>query len=240
LADAGAGRLPVTRGRADAAAAVDETCPRCGARRAPEQEFCVECGFQLPDVKGRVPSLRRRWIARFGWYPGDWVWVSLLTLVVAVAGAAVAIAATADDGSGNGSTVVAQRPTTAPPPVPQTTTRQTVTRAGKTTTRTVTTPAPPPPNGRTAWPAGRDGWTNVLGSYPLSDGRGPAEAAARRAANRGLPEVGVLVSSAYSSLHPGYYVVFSGVYTTPAEADAALATAHAGGFAGAYSRQIAQ
>jgi hypothetical protein len=50
----------------------------------------------------------------------------------------------------------------------------------------------------------------------------------------------VLDSSDYSSLHPGYDVVFSGVYSTPAEAAAALATAHAAGFEGAYTRQISR
>ena len=51
-----------------------------------------ECGDALPVVPARLASMRRRWIARIGWYPGDWVWVSLATLVVAAAGAAVAIA----------------------------------------------------------------------------------------------------------------------------------------------------
>ena len=72
--------------RETAIAAADETCPRCGARREQDQRYCLDCGLQLPEVTGRLPSLRRRWIRRFGWYPGDWVWVSLLTLVVAVGG----------------------------------------------------------------------------------------------------------------------------------------------------------
>src|SRR5207237_3436 len=63
----------------------------CGAAREPDQRYCLECGLALPRVQGRLPSLRRRWIRRVGWYPGDWIWVSLLTLVVAAAGAASAI-----------------------------------------------------------------------------------------------------------------------------------------------------
>jgi hypothetical protein len=246
----------VRRRRTEALAAVDEACPRCSAPRDPAQEFCVECGFQLPPARGRVPSLRRGWLRRFGWYPGDWIWISLLTFLVAAAGAAVAIAATSNGGSSGGSTVVAPPPvqatstTATPPPPPATTTTTTTTTRATTTTvahtTTAKTPPPPPPttttapNGETSWPAGENGWTNVLISYPTSDGTAVPAAAALRAAHRGLPQVGVLDSSDYSSLHPGYDVVFSGVYSTPAEAAAALATAHAAGFEGAYTRQISR
>ena len=79
-------RLMSTRAaeRETAIAAADETCPRCGARREHDQRYCLDCGLPLPAVTGRLAALRRRWIRRFGWYPGDWVWVSLLTLIVAV------------------------------------------------------------------------------------------------------------------------------------------------------------
>ena len=53
----------------------------------------------------------------------------------------------------------------------------------------------------------------------------------------GLPQVGVLVSKKYASLHPGYYVVFSGVYDNFADAQTA-ATAASGKFPSAYARQI--
>src|SRR5205814_1515606 len=71
-----------------------DTCPRCGATRDPDQRYCLDCGLELPAVNGRLPGLRRRWIRRFGWYPGDWVWMSLLTLLVAIAGASTAIVLT--------------------------------------------------------------------------------------------------------------------------------------------------
>ena len=110
--------------RETAIAAADETCPRCGARRQRDQRYCLDCGLPLPAVTGRLASLRRRWIRRFGWYPGDWVWVSLLTLVVAVAGAAAAIALTASTASANGPTFVATSPVSVaqPSPVPTSTT----------------------------------------------------------------------------------------------------------------------
>jgi septal ring-binding cell division protein DamX len=103
-----------------------------------------------------------------------------------------------------------------------------------------TTPAPAAKNGRFVWPRNRNGWTIVLVSYPKTNGRPSALQTADRAARAQLDQVGVLDSSLYASLQPGYYVVFTGVYPTKADADAAVATARQAGFGGAYSRQIAR
>jgi len=63
-------------------------------------------------------------------------------------------------------------------------------------------------------------------------------ARARRAKQSGLKAVGVLVSSQYSSLHPGYYVVFSGIYRSQSEAAAGVSVAHAKGFPDAYQTRV--
>ena len=219
--------------RATAVAAIEETCPRCGARRTPDQEYCVECGLELPVVTGRIASLRRRWIRRFGWYPGDWAWASLATLAVAIAGAAVAIALTRGDGS--------SAPAVAPPPVttaPATTTTGTATTPGK--PKPTAPPPPAQPNGSVTWPANRNGWTIVLASYPRTTGRLAAVGLAHEAAKKGLDQVGVLDASLYASLQPGYDVVFSGIFGSNEEAQSALPGAHQAGFSGAYPRQIAR
>jgi hypothetical protein len=215
--------------RAEALAAVDGLCPRCGGRRGRRQEYCVECGLRLPSVQGSVPALRRRWIRIFPWYPGDWVWVSLLMLLVAAAGGAVAIAFGAESSSDTSTTSVAPVPraarTTAPLP-----------QAGSSGQ---TSPARSA-NARASWPAGRRGWTIVLFSYPSTTGTTAAYSTAARAAHQGLPEVGVLDSGRFASLHPGYYVVFTGVYSTAPEAEAALRSVRAAGFSSAYTRQISR
>ena len=65
--------------RDTAIAAADETCPRCGARaRAATSATASTAACGCPSSPAGSPSLRRRWIRRFGWYPGDWIWVSLL------------------------------------------------------------------------------------------------------------------------------------------------------------------
>jgi hypothetical protein len=79
----------------------------------------------------------------------------------------------------------------------------------------------------------------VLASLPESSGRAAAVAAGQKASQAGLSEVGALNSSDYSSLHPGYWVVFSGIYDTLDEARSGLDTARAT-YPQAYTRQIAQ
>jgi hypothetical protein len=56
--------------------------------------------------------------------------------------------------------------------------------------------------------------------------------------NAGLPQAGVLDSSDYSSLNPGYYVAFSGIYDTLAQARSGLQNARSKGFPLAYVRQV--
>jgi hypothetical protein len=224
---------------------LDLLCPRCGAAREPEQEFCLECGLRLPTTSGRLARARRTWVKRLGWYPGDWIWTTLLTLVVAAAGAAIAIVSTRDARSSNGATVVATLPsvpvTTPPPTAPQTVDTTTLPTPPEPTTTGGKPKPKPPANGRTPWPAGRTGWTVVLESLPATQtGLRTARTRATRAAGGGLPEVGVLVSARYSTLHPGYYVVFSGIFDTRAEAESTLRAATSAGFSAAYVRQIAQ
>lgn len=82
--------------------------------------------------------------------------------------------------------------------------------------------APESPSGVAEWPVGEDGWTIALASVPQTGGRTPALARARAARAKGLTAVGLLDSSRYASLHPGYWIVFSGVYASEAEATSAL------------------
>lgn len=223
----------------------DTVCPRCGAPRTPDQEYCLECGLKLPPTSGGLVRLRSGWVRRLGWYPGDWVWTTLLAFLVAAAGAAVAIALTTHGASSNtGTTFAATTPnaplttpaTTAPVPTVDTSTLPTPPEP------TTTAPsAPQPKNGATPWPPSQSGWTVVLESEPATPvGRTRANARAQQAVKAGLTEVGVLVSSRYSSLHPGYLVVFAGIYDSRSQAQSTLNAAYAAGFSSAYVRQIAQ
>jgi hypothetical protein len=82
--------------------------------------------------------------------------------------------------------------------------------------------APIGPSGVADWPSDEDGWTIALATVPQTSGRTVAVTRARAARAKGLPQVGVLDSSRYASLHPGYWIVFSGIYSSEAEATSAL------------------
>jgi hypothetical protein len=213
-------------------------CPRCGTPHGPDQEYCLECGHRLQPRGGFLGSFSALWRARFGSYPGDWVFPVLLGFVIAAAGAVAAIVLA--DAGAEDQTIVA---TEGGPPHSPTTSRVTSTVAlptvptGTPTAPPATTTAPRP-GALVSWPVGQSGHTVVLESIPTPSGRGLAVARAREAARAGLPQVGVLESSRYSSLHPGYYVVFSGIYTSRAQAERGQAAAAAKGFRNAYAREI--
>ena len=123
-------------------------------------------------------------------------WALLIAFVAAAAGAVAAIAATRDEKA------------PAPPIV--------ATGGSVVATRPASGPA------LALWPAKTDAWTIVLQSIPKAQGRSDAVSVASAARQRGLPRVGILDSGRYASLHPGYWMVFTGVYDTQPDANGAL------------------
>jgi hypothetical protein len=132
----------------------------------------------------------------------SWGRRALATGVVALVGAAAAVALTERDADAT----------------------DVVTAIGGFATAPQSTTGEPPvgPSGVAEWPVEQEGWTIALASLPQTSGRAPALGRARTARAKGLPQVGVLDSSRYASLHPGYWIVFSGVYSSEAEATSAL------------------
>ena len=115
--------------------------------------------------------------------------------LLACAGAAVAIAVTADDAG-----------------------------AGRVLTATGGSVTAPHARGRAGsrlavWPRVRSGWTIVLASIPKASGRDEAVAVAQQARTRRPRRVGVLDSSRFASLRPGYWMTFSGAVPERARRD---------------------
>jgi hypothetical protein len=180
-----------------------QACPACGRRLEPGQEYCIECGARIPRPHGLIGALAGWWRSHLPAYPGDWIWPSLGALVVAAAGATIAIVATGG--------------ASARPPRTLTATSALVEPS--------TTVAARPGRGRVIpWPR-ENGFTITLATFPVAGGGSAAKARAARALAAGLPQVGILLSSNFASLHPGYYVVFTGIFASQDDAAAALSTA---------------
>jgi hypothetical protein len=216
-------------------------CPRCGAAAQPGQEYCLGCGGRLGQQPDGPVERASTTVAEQHDWAGAWLVPALLGLVIAVLGTGAAIAISGDGeeksaiptATGGSLTVTGGTPTlTAPEP-----TTPTETTAPATTTPTTTTGLPPANPAAVTWPRDRRGWTIVLLSLPQTNGRDAAAAQAKKARDGGLRRVGVLDSSRYASLHPGYYVVFQGVYADEAAAASALQRARSV-FPSAYQREI--
>jgi hypothetical protein len=213
-----------------------DVCPACGTAAEPDQEYCLRCGARI-DPGRRLSSFGYAWERRIGRYPGDWVFASLVLLLVAAGSATAGIVANRDTGPSIGSrTIVATSPVVTAPPAPP---------APTTTTATPTAPRrqppaatkPKPTSELAAWPA-RDGYTVVIASIPArGTGLADATAKAKEALGKGVKGAGVLDSGKFASLHPGYYVVFAGVYATLQQAENA-ARRTASRYPNAYARQV--
>jgi hypothetical protein len=169
--------------------------------------------------------------------PGSWVWPVLLLLVLGTLGALAAVAVARGDET---ETVVATRVRVV----------HLVRRPAPTTTALVPTrPANVEPlvqptvraRNRPAliqWPRA-DGYTVVLESVRATDAA-TARQAARRALAKGLTHVGIIDSRRFSSLAPGFLVVFTGVFDSAASAAGHIAEARGAGFQSAYEREISR
>jgi hypothetical protein len=103
--------------------------------------------------------------------------------------------------------------------------------------RTVTVERPSPgPSRPGTWPVDRAGYTVIIAS---TASRAAAEAQARRATDRGWA-AGVLYSSDFSTLRPGYWVAFTGYYRTAREARSAAGDVRSAGYGDAYARYVSR
>ena len=171
-------------------------------------EACPRCGASLAAGQEYCVECGHRHLPRRN--RAHWLWPASAAALVAAAGAAGAIAAGANDSSG--STIVALTPLRSLPP-------------------------PPAPSGKLVrWPRW-NGYTIVLAAVPSRGGAIAARTRALAAVAAGVPDVGVLDSSRFSSLHPGYWIVFSGRYRSLDDALTGLpkAAKHA---RGAYAQEI--
>ncbi len=214
-------------------------CPDCGAVVEPFQEYCLVCGARLSETGSA--GLAERWRHALPLAERAWGWPVLIALVIAIVASVFAILAVSSDKT---STLQALGPSV------KRTTTATTTGSTQTTPSTETRPTGTGTTGKTStspidaggglitWP-GPAAYTIVLASLPVSGGKSAARQRALEALRAGLgPDVGVLASSDFSSLHPGYFVIFSGVYESQSEAQKHLSSAERAGFNSPYVKRV--
>ena len=198
-----------------APAPAESACANCGAPMAPDQRYCLACGARRgeprvpispppaePAAQAPPPQQGR---------PAD---VSPLAAVIGIAllGGMLLIGVLIGRGEAGDETT--------PAPIVQ------VGEGGSTTTATSpsgdgseTTPSAV----ASEWPVGTEGFTIQLSSLAKSSATpGTVDEAKRGALDDGAPDVGVLDSDQYSSLPPGDYIIYSGVYDNRKDAEASL------------------
>jgi hypothetical protein len=190
-------------------------CPRCGAPMTDEQEWCLACGAAVGTKVVAAPGWR-----------APIVLAGVICVVAAIA-VAVAIIQLADDTDRVAQNPPATAEATPTPPATTVTPDPSLPEAsGQETPEPTTTPEPTstpestPSGGDIAsWPSGKSGWTVVLASKASES---EADDAAQGFIDDGIGDVGVLNSDNFSSLKPGFWVVFSGQYDSQSEASDAL------------------
>jgi hypothetical protein len=236
--------VPPEEPRADAETAAERECPRCGSAASPQQDYCLECGARLPPPEAALagPAGQIRGGAR----------ESLLTVLVAflvavlAAAAVVGVQLAREDTEHPFFVATNEQGLTEPeqeePPMETALPPDEVEVEEEFPPEDEPLEDEPEPEPQQQelidWPVDTDGWTVILASLPTSAGPEAATVRAREARDAGLSEVGVLTSAEFASLHPGYFIVFSGVHATQAEAQAAVPAARDAGFGDAYPRQI--
>jgi hypothetical protein len=198
-----------------------QQCPSCRAAVADDQSYCLSCGARQPGARSRAEHLptgsgvaahevTHSALAR----ERDW------TPVVALGGlgalALVLVIGVLIGRSGESAPKTAGKPQVIQLQGGGAGTASSTGTAGGSTAASV---------GKISdeWPAGKSGWTVALQTLAKSGATpGAVTAAKSSAASRGAKNVGVLDAASYTSLGSGY-VIYSGVYSTQAQATAALA-----------------
>lgn len=82
------------------------------------------------------------------------------------------------------------------------------------------------------------GWIVILASIPTAAGQSSATSFAKQAEKAGIGSTSVLNSSNRRPLRGGFWVVYTGPYTSLTQVSAAADNVHKSGFSGAYIREL--
>lgn len=237
------------------------SCPNCRAPLELGQEYCLECGAQVASARAKrlsrasrrsTSTARPRPASSIPWTPisiGLIVIAILLVVVVRGGGGGLPATSTSTNNIDDlGTTLPASTSTVPTEPTPTTdttttaTTPTTTTAATTATTDTTTTAATTSTtaSGTDDWTATQPAYTVVFVSMPKSSYQhSDADAKAQTLRDDNLP-AGVLDSDNYSSLNPGFWVVYSGEFSSESAAQAHVSELSAAQHYGGYVRRVAR
>jgi hypothetical protein len=200
-----------------------EPCQECGTPLAADQRYCLNCG-----ARRAAPRVDLGYVNAGGSAgappPGtpaatsaegrDWTPIIALGGLVAL-GLMLAVGVLIGEGGNGGGSE------TTPAPIvnvgSDTGGGSSTTASGGSSVDTANT------SFKSDWPAGKEGYTVELGTLPKQGtSADQVDSAKADATSKGAPDVGALDSDDYASLPSGNYIVYSGVYTSKADADKAL------------------
>ncbi len=221
----------------DAPAPPERRCPRCGHAMAPDQEWCLACGAaastEVAEPRGwRVPIMLAGGLALLAI-------LGVVLALVALSGGGEKLAPTPTPSPQAAVPTTSPIPTATVSPLPTESPVPTETPAGTATAEPTETPDTGGGNtgsdtGSTfsGWPGG-DGWTVIIAS---KNSQSEAETIATDAQGKGLT-VGILDSSDFSSLNPGYQVVFTEKFDSKSAAEDSLSDVQSD-YPDAYVREV--
>lgn len=192
-------------------------CPNCSAILASDQRYCLNCGQRLapPRVEYR-DALRLRppdppvVAASTRWYESRGPLVTLALLCPILLALGVGIVIGRGHGGGSGRPTIVTVPNSSP------------TAAAASTPGSTPATAVSSQSISETWPAGASGYTVELSSLPTGSATSVSLAAAKSAATaKGAPAVGVLDGSKHSGTPAADYVIYSGRFSSSAQANAA-------------------
>jgi hypothetical protein len=216
----------------------ERRCPRCGSTMAADQEWCLACGAAAGTEV----------VESTGWRVPLYLGGGLVAL--AIIGVIVAIVALSDQKQETPTGTPTPQGTAAVPtvsPLPTSSAIPTVSPAPTISPVPTETATAEPTDTPTAEPTTEgsgtfSGWTGADGDYTIiiasEDTENEANDVAQSAQDKGMT-VGVLNSDDYSNLNGGYWVVFTGTYTSESDAEADLDGVQSD-YKDAYVRQIKQ
>jgi hypothetical protein len=225
--------------RGEDAAVSEQRCPACLGLVEPGQQYCLQCGERLADPGPPTPSPLGGGSRR----PPREAW-AVLCVVLLIAGLLIGWAVTSTSGTSRSAAArhTSRSGTASGATLPTTPTDSSpiATDTSQSPSGTSTAATDTSQTATDDWPSGQTGWAAILVSKDESSYTyAQFQQKKQDAQTNGLSNVGVLDSNNYSSLRPGYWVLYQGPFSSQSAATAAAQSAAQNGYPGAYPRWVA-